>query len=158
MVPVIQAKRNVAVLLNLEHHDVAAQRVNRACPQENGIAGLRSQGCELVRHRPVREGMPQTRCSRTWLQARIDAAFGPGFQHDPCFSLRGLARWQQVGICVGGMHLDREHLAYIEELQQKWESTEASGQLSQHLLWKLLQQLSDGPPFERSVSDAALMV
>jgi len=27
MIPVVQAKRHVAVLLDLEHHDVAAQRV-----------------------------------------------------------------------------------------------------------------------------------
>jgi hypothetical protein len=42
MVPVIQAKRNVAILLNLEHHKVAAQRVNRARTEKNGVAGLRS--------------------------------------------------------------------------------------------------------------------
>ncbi len=42
MVPVIQTKRHVAILLNLEHHKIAAQRVNRACAEENGVVGLRS--------------------------------------------------------------------------------------------------------------------
>jgi len=40
MAPVIEAKRNVAVLLNLKHNDVAAQRVNRSGRDENAIAGL----------------------------------------------------------------------------------------------------------------------
>ena len=83
---------------------------------------------------------------------------GPSLQHDPCFGFRRLARWQQVGIRVSGMHLDRKHFTCIEELQQQWESTEASGQLSQHLLRELLQQLTDGSAFERSVGDSALMV
>jgi len=47
---------------------------------------------------------------------------------------------------------------YVEELQQQWKSAEAPGQLSQHWLRELLQQFTDGPPFERSISDAALMV
>jgi H+-transporting ATPase len=42
VVPVIQTKRHVAILLNLEHHNVAAQRVNGACAQENGVTGLGS--------------------------------------------------------------------------------------------------------------------
>ena len=35
---------------------------------------------------------------------------------------------------------------------------EAPGQLSQHLLRPLLKQLTDGPSFERSIGDVALMV
>ena len=56
------------------------------------------------------------------------------------------------------MHLDRKHFARVEELQQQWESTKTSGQFSQQLLRRLLQQLTDGPPFERSIGDAARMV
>ena len=47
---------------------------------------------------------------------------------------------------------------YIEELQQQWKSLKLVGQLSQHLFWKLLQQLTDGLPFERSFGHLALMV
>jgi hypothetical protein len=92
MAPVAKAKRHVAILLNLEYHDVAAQRVNRASRQENGIAGLRSEPYKVVCHRPVCDRSPKTGCSDARLQARIDAAFCRGFQHDPCFGLRGLAR------------------------------------------------------------------
>jgi hypothetical protein len=49
-------------------------------------------------------------------------------------------------------------LASIEELQQQREVGETPGQPSRQLLWKLLQQLSDGPPFERSIRNTALMV
>src|SRR5208283_5918114 len=134
MVPVVQTKRHVAILLNLEHHKVAAQRVNRACAEENGVTGLRSQTCEVVRNRAVGERAPQTGFRSIWLQARVDAALCPDFQHDPSFGLRGLACWQQVRIRFRGMHLDRKHFVYVEELQQKGESGEAPGQLSHYLL------------------------
>ena len=127
MVPVVQAKRYVAVLLNLEHHDVAAQSVNRPSRQKNAVAGLRSEACETVRHRPVRERRPQIVCSRAWLQARVDAAFGPRLQHDPSFGLPALARRQEVHVRIRGMDLHREHFVCIEELEQQWESAEALG-------------------------------
>jgi hypothetical protein len=38
---------------------------------------------------------------------------------------------------------------YVEKLQQQWKSSKAMGQLSEDLLWKLLQQLTDGLPSER---------
>ena len=56
------------------------------------------------------------------------------------------------------MHLDREHFTRVEELQQQWEPAEAPGQFSQQLLRPLLKQLTDGPPFERSIGYVALMV
>ena len=59
---------------------------------------------------------------------------------------------------IRGMHLDREHFTGVEELQQQWESAETPGQLSQHLLRELLQQLTDGPPFERPIGNMARMV
>ena len=48
MAPVIKAKRNVAVLLNLKHYDVAAQRVNRSRRDKNAIAGLRRNTYQVV--------------------------------------------------------------------------------------------------------------
>src|ERR1035438_10015890 len=56
------------------------------------------------------------------------------------------------------MNLYREHFTCVEELQQQRESAESPRQLSHHLLWKLFQQLSDGSPLERSLSDTARMV
>src|ERR1019366_530206 len=158
MAPVIKAKRHVAVLLNLEHNDVAAQRVNRPSRQENAVAGLRSEPCEVVRYHPIRERPPQIVGSGAWLQARIDAALGPRFQHDPCFSLPGLAHRQQIRVRIPRMDLNREHFTRVEELQQQWEPAETPGQLSQHLLRELLQQLTDGSPFERSIGNVARMV
>ena len=60
-------------------------------------------------------------------------------------SVFGLARWQQVRIRSRGMHLDRKHFVYVEELQQQWQSAEVPGKLSRDLLRVLLQQLADGP-------------
>src|ERR1022692_4151130 len=46
----------------------------------------------------------------------------------------------------------------IDELQQQRESAESPGELSQRLLGKLRQQLSDGLALERSISHSARMV
>jgi len=56
------------------------------------------------------------------------------------------------------MDLDREHFTCVEELEQQWESAETRGELSQHLLRRLLQQLTDGPPLERSIGNLARMI
>ena len=56
------------------------------------------------------------------------------------------------------MHLDRKHFTCIEKFQQQRKPAESSGQLSHHLFRKLVQQLSDGLPFKRSIGDAAGMV
>ena len=65
---------------------------------------------------------------------------------------------RQLRLPIRGMHLDREHFTRIEELQQQREPAESPGQLSQQLLRPLLQQLTEGPPFERSIGNAAWMV
>ena len=56
------------------------------------------------------------------------------------------------------MHLHRQHFSCIEEFQQQWKSLETSGQLSQQFLRKLLHQLSNGLPLQRSVGNLARMI
>src|SRR5512146_3182670 len=56
------------------------------------------------------------------------------------------------------MHLDGEYVMRGDELEQQRGTVETRGQLSQGLLRKLLQHLTDAPPFERSVGNGALMV
>ena len=63
-----------------------------------------------------------------------------------------------LGLPIRWMHLDREHVARIEELQQQREPAEAPGQFSQQLLRPLMKQLPDAPSLERSIGDAAGMV
>src|SRR5664280_244859 len=51
------------------------------------------------------------------------------------------------------MNLDGEHLARIEEFEQQREPEEVPSQFSQQLLRPLLDQLPNGPSFERSIRD-----
>ena len=97
MVPVVKAKRHVAVFLHFKDHHVA-QRVNGPGWYENSVAGLRSEGGEMVRHRSVRERLPQSVCRGGRLEARVDAAFCPRLQHHPGFGFPGLA-WREI-YCV----------------------------------------------------------
>jgi hypothetical protein len=56
------------------------------------------------------------------------------------------------------MHLYREHLARVEELQQQGETTESRCRLFQDLSSELLQQPTQGLALERSVENAAGVV
>src|ERR1700686_3459606 len=56
------------------------------------------------------------------------------------------------------MHLDREPVTHIKELQQQRETRKASSRFSQHLFRKLFKQLSNGLPFKHSAGDEAGMV
>jgi hypothetical protein len=48
MTPVVEAKCRVAVLLNLEHHNVSTQRVDRPGWNEDPIAGFRRDRYEMI--------------------------------------------------------------------------------------------------------------
>ena len=56
------------------------------------------------------------------------------------------------------MHLDREDVARVEELEQEWKSLESAGPCSQHLLRRLFEQLPDGRSFERSIGHSTGML
>ena len=62
MVPVVQAKRHVAVLLNLEYYGFATQSVNCSSRYENAVAGLWSEAYEVVGHRLISDCPPQVFC------------------------------------------------------------------------------------------------
>ena len=157
VVPIVEPKRHVAVFLHFKN-DHVAQRVNRPSRHENAIPEFRAETCEVVRNRLVGDCPPHIVGRAARLEARVDAAFGSRFQHHPGFGLAGFAGRQIVGLPIRWMHLHREHAAYIEELQQQREAAEASGQFSQHLLRRLLEQLPKGPAFERAIGDETGMV
>ena len=56
------------------------------------------------------------------------------------------------------MHLDRELVVCVEELEEHGEPSETARQFSQQLVRRLLQQLPDGRSFERPGGDLAGMV
>ena len=124
MVPVIQAKRNVAVLLDLEYHDVSAQGVNRARRRKTASPGFGVKHASWSATVPF--GAPAANRRPKYL---VSGQHIRGFLLQPpalptLRSLGALARWQQVRIHLRGMHLDRKHFTSVEELQQQWESAE----------------------------------
>ena len=106
MAPVIKAKCNVAVLLNLKHYDVAAQRVNRSRRDKDAVARLRRNTYQVVGQATVRKRLPENVCSGVRFQARIDAAFVSRLQHHPPFGLRPGRSRPQAPVRVSGVHLD----------------------------------------------------
>ena len=124
VVPVVKTKRHIAVFLHFENHELA-QRVNGPSRYEDAVTRLWREARQMVRHRPVRDRLPQIFRSGARLQARIDAAFGPCLQHDPCFGFAGLAR-RQISVCASeGCTWTESLVARIEKLQQQRESAKA---------------------------------
>src|SRR5208283_2200693 len=58
VIPIVQPNRHIAVPLNLEHHDAVSERGIRSSRQEDAIAGLRSEVCEIALYGPIRERPP----------------------------------------------------------------------------------------------------
>src|SRR5665647_483666 len=79
MIPIVQTKCYIAVLLNLKHHDVATHSMNSPGRQENGIAGLWNKIGEMVCNCTICNCLTQTFSCGIWFQACIDAAFIPCF-------------------------------------------------------------------------------
>ena len=108
--------------------------MDRASRDEDAVALLGYERCDAVRHDSTRDRPPEIVGCGARLQAGIDTALRPGFEHDPCFGLAGFAGRQQVLAIIRGMHLEREQLAHVEELEQQREAAETSGQPAEHLL------------------------
>src|SRR5271169_1406978 len=56
--PVVQAKGNVAIFLNLEDHDIAAERVDRPRGCEHSVSDSWRDADKVVRQSIVRERIP----------------------------------------------------------------------------------------------------
>ena len=118
MVPVVKTKRHVAVFLHFKDYHIT-QRMNGSGRNENSVAGLRSERCELFRHRSVCERLPQSVCRGDRLETGVNAAFCSRLQHHPGFGLPGLACRDILGLLIRWMHLDRKCVAHVEKFKQE---------------------------------------
>src|SRR5664279_1179872 len=58
MAPIVKSKCHIAILLNLENHDIVAQSVNRSRRDESCITRLRRNAHEVVRDGPIDQRTP----------------------------------------------------------------------------------------------------
>ena len=94
----------------------------------------------LIRERPL-----EIVSRRAWLQSRIDAAFRTCREHDPRFRLAALARRDVVRLAILGMHLNREHIIRVEELEEYGEPAGNGPPVFPAPGRRLFDQLLDGP-------------
>ena len=99
LVPIIETKCHVAVLLHLENHQVA-QRMNGPRADEDCIAGGWNEGCELMRYAAFCECFAQSVRRGLRRQARIDETPRAGPENDPRLGLAALANRQIFGLPV----------------------------------------------------------
>ena len=139
-------RRNVTSLFSCTSNTTsAAERVNGPGSDEDGVAGLRREACQKVRHRPVRERPLQI--VREWCPAS-----GPrrsGFPAPPpARPMLRSCRSRPPGESPSADPRDApgpRAVVRVEEFQQHGEPAETPRQFSQQLLRRLLQQLPDGP-------------
>src|ERR1017187_1592034 len=129
------------------------------CPgrYEHAIPGLRHEARQLGWHSSVGDGLAQVLLAAASFQAGVHASLGSFRKHYPGFVLSGVASRNELLVGIRWMHLDREPLCHIEELQQQRETTEVSGMSAQQSLTRLIQQLSDSLALQMSISDNAGM-
>jgi len=92
---------------------------------------------------------------RAWcpVQAGVDPSIGSFVEDNPRFGFAGVAGGNEFLLGVRRMDLNGEPFLHIEKFQQHGESGKMAGQLTEHLLRRTLEQLSDGATFERAVGD-----
>jgi hypothetical protein len=59
MAPIVKPKSRIAILLNLENHDIVAQSMNRSPRDEYRITRLGGYADEVIRNGPVIKRLPQ---------------------------------------------------------------------------------------------------
>jgi len=105
MAPIVKSECHIAILLNLENHNIVAQSVNRSRRDEYGIARLRGDAHKMFRNGSVAQRLSQNAGSCARFQAGINLAPFLSFNYNPRFGLCRNARWNQLRGIIAGMHL-----------------------------------------------------
>ena len=115
---VVQAIRDVAVLLHFDKGEAAADGVDGAGRHEVGVAGLRPAPRDLVLDGAAHRGGARRVGRHGFDEAQADLGVWRGGKHMPRL---GLAERlvMRLRVLIVGMHLDREARGREEELQQE---------------------------------------
>ena len=121
-IPVEQPEGGVARLLDLRHQHAPAEGVNGSGGQEDAVAGLWLEGVQAVLAASLANRRHECVAIDARLQSRVDQAPWLCLQDDPGLGFSQIGWAQLCGHRIIGMHLDRQRLGRVEELQQQWEA------------------------------------
>src|ERR1017187_10377549 len=113
MAPIVKPECHIAILLNLENHNIVAQSVNRSRRDEYGIARLWGNAHKVFCNGSVAQRLSQNVSSGARFQAGINLAPFLSFNYHPRFGLCRIAGWIQLRGIVSGMHVHRKHLVRV---------------------------------------------
>src|SRR5579872_1305083 len=113
--------------------------MNCSSRYEDTIPSLRHETHQLAWHGFVSDGLPQALRAAVGFQASVDPGLGPFRKDYPGLVFSGVARRYKFLVGIRRMHLNREPLCHIKELQKQGETPEMSGQLTEQPLRRLLQ-------------------
>jgi hypothetical protein len=146
-------------LLYFEEHQSAANRMDRAGLQEEAVADGRGHGVEEVFDRPGSDRLPQGFGRDDRQQAGEYARRRVGFEDDPRLRLAdGRRPFELLSSRIVRMHLNRERLASVEELQQEREPTLRGFRTADDSFRHAIHELAERPTCERPVGHDARLV
>ena len=121
-VPIEQPEGGVARLLDFRHQHAPAEGVDRSGGQEDAIARRWPEGVQAVLAASLANRRHECVAIDARLQSRVDQALRLRLQDDPGLGFPQIGWAQLRGHRIIGMHLDRQRLGRIEELQQQGEA------------------------------------
>lgn len=152
--PIVQAKREIALLLDFCEYDAGSEGVNGTGGDEDAVTGMHFVDVQEIFEVTATERLLEHVGGNTGLQAAADARPGFGMKNDPCFGFAIFNRVKKFGLLIVGVHLKREPVVGIEELDEQWELGEVC-MLSEQFAGVLSKEFREGESGERSGGNVA---
>lgn len=152
--PVVKAKREITLLLDFSEYDAWAKSMHGAGGDEDAVTGMNFVDVQEIFEVTATECLLEHLGGHTGLQAAADACSGFRMQNDPRFGFAIFDRVKDFGLLVVGVHLEREPIVGIEELDEQWKLCEVCV-VSEKFAGVLPQEFGEGEAGQRSGGNLA---
>lgn len=155
--PVVESKREVALLLNFRKHNARSKSMHRSRRNKHAVAGLDGDQVQAVFDGSALKCRTKLIWAYTCLQASADLAIWLSIKNDPRFGLAVFGGIEFSSKTIVRMHLQRQPVVRIEELDEQRKlfavrmSTEQFSRIG-------LNQRCQGLTSQRSAGDTALTI
>ena len=158
-VPVVDAVGGVAGLLDLGHHDARAERMDTTCRDEKHIVFLHLLVVEHRLQLIVFQYVGIVHSRHLAVEAHDEFGVFVGLHHIPHLGL-AVAQTALLGQLVIGMHLHREPVVGVDDLQQEREllTIFVEDRLPHQVAHESLHQVVDLVALEVAIGDFALLI
>lgn len=119
--PVVKSKRQIALLLNFRKHNARTKSMHGSSRDKHAVAGFDGDQMQAIFNGSALECSPKLLRTNACLQASTDLAVWLSIQNDPGFGLAVFDRIEFVSKTIVRMHLQRQPVVCVEELDEQRE-------------------------------------